>query len=103
MLYDLIIGTFDALDIEALQNYNNEFVLEYIPSCEIAIKSTILNTTISILTIHISVLLISIIIMYHVVLYTIPSLFAHEKKIYINSFAYTIAIFVFAVLLTHSL
>jgi hypothetical protein len=103
MLYDLLIHTFEISDTELLRSHICEYHIEYLPSCEITIKSTILNATITIVTLNISILIAAAIISYHNVLYTIPSLFDYEKQTYIALHIRTIAIFILSVILTHNI
>ncbi len=58
----MINNTFKICDTELQQNAITEYTVEYIPSCEITIKNTIVNNTVTILTIHISILTVSAII-----------------------------------------
>jgi hypothetical protein len=103
MLQHIISNTFETYDTDSLQFSIHDHAVEYIPSCEITIRNNILNATIAIITIHTSILIMAVIILYHCALCTIPSLFAFEKKKYIWTLVYYMALFVFSVVLTHHL
>lgn len=62
LIHYLINGTFEMFDREWQPEYITEYTVEYIPSYEITIQSTIVHNTTTILAINLSVSTITIII-----------------------------------------
>jgi hypothetical protein len=58
----MINGAFEIFDKESQPEYITEYIVEYIPSCEIYIQSTVLNKTVTMLAIHVSIITIATVI-----------------------------------------
>lgn len=99
----IVNATFEICDIEKQPEFLTEYMVDYIPSCEITIRSTVSNNIVTMLVIHISILTIVLILWYNIVLYTIPSMFTFEKQKYIYKQLRTVCLFVNSIVLTHTI